>query len=203
MWALAYLPGLLWFRPKNCYINENAGKKIKGGALVIANHIGFFDPVYMMMSLYYRRQHFVATKELFSNPAKKFLFEKVFLCICVDRDSSGLSTVRAVVNALNEGEVVSMFPEGHINFENKNELNVFKSGAVLMALKSGCPIIPMYIQKRRNIFKRQVTVYGEPIKVSLSDTSMPAMAYIDSVTKTVHEKESELEEYYKRITEKR
>ncbi len=203
LWGLAYLPGWLWMRPKNYFVSEKAKQKIKGGALVVANHIGFYDPVYMMMSLYYRRQHFVATKELFSNKFKKFLFEKIFLCICVDRDSSGLSTVRSVINVLNEGEVVSLFPEGHINFENTEAPNAFKSGVVLMALKSGCPIVPMYIHKRKNIFKRQVTIYGEPITVSLAETTLPVMEYIDRVTKKLQEKEAELEEFYKKITQKR
>ncbi|MBR6323278.1 MAG: hypothetical protein IKR59_10435, partial [Lachnospiraceae bacterium] len=38
-------PGLLWFRPKVIY---PGGKKIRinGGALLIANHITSFDPVY-------------------------------------------------------------------------------------------------------------------------------------------------------------
>ena len=203
VWVLAYLLGLLWFRPKNYYISEEAKQKINGGALVIANHVGFYDPVYMMMSLNYRRQHFVATKELFSNRLKKFLFEKIFLCISVDREGSGLSTVRSVINVLSEGEVVSLFPEGHINIENKNGINAFKSGVVLMALKSGCPIIPMYIQKRKNIFKRQVTIYGNPIKVDPSNTDMPIVDYINTVSTTIREKEIELEEYYKKITNKR
>lgn len=203
LWGLAYLPGWLWLRPKNYFVSEKAKQKIKGGALVVANHIGFYDPVYMMMSLYYRRQHFVAAKELFSNRFKKFLFEKIFLCICVDRESSGLSMVRSVINVLNDGEVVSLFPEGHINVENVDAPNAFKSGVVLMALKSGCPIVPMYIQKRKNIFKRQVTIYGEPISVSLADTKLPVMEYIDQVTKNLHEKEVELEEFYKKVTQKR
>ena len=34
----AAIPGLIWFRPKRIYVNENAKKKIKGGALLISNH---------------------------------------------------------------------------------------------------------------------------------------------------------------------
>lgn len=203
VWALAYLPGLLWFRPKNYYISDKAKRKIKGSALVVANHVGFYDPVYMMMSLNYRRQHFVATKELFSTKFKKFVFEKIFLCICVDRDSSAVSTLRAVMNELKNGEVVSMFPEGHINFEDKDSLAAFKSGVALMALKSGAPIVPMYIQKRKNIFKRQITVYGEPVTVSLAETDLPAMEYLKKVTEHLRNKEIELEEFYKGKTRKR
>lgn len=202
-WALGYVPGLIWMRPKNYYVSEKAKQRIKGGALVVANHTGFFDPVYMMMSLYYRRQHFVATKEFFSNKFNKFLFEKIFLCICVDRESSALSTLRAVLSVLKEGEVVSIFPEGHISEQKDGTPDTFKSGVVLMALKSGCPIVPMYIQKRENIFKRQVAVYGEPIYVSLSDTQLPVVEYMAQVASQIRDKEVELEEMYKKITQKR
>ncbi len=203
IWVFAYLPGVLWLRPKNYYVNENAKQRIRGGALVVANHVGFYDPVYMMLSLNYRRQRFVAAKELFSNKFTKFLFEKLFLCICVDREGSGLSMVRSVINVLKDGEVVSIFPEGHINVQNDIASDTFKSGVVLMALKSGCPIVPMYIQKRKNIFKRQVTVYGEPIKVSLENTDLPAVEYIKQVTEDLQRKELELEDFYKKITQKR
>lgn len=202
-WALAYLPGLLWFRPKNYYISDKAKQKIKGGALIVANHVGFYDPVYMMMSLNYRRQHFVATKELFSTGFKKFIFEKIFLCIRIDRESTGASTLKSVINVLKQGEVVSMFPEGHINFDNTDTMAAFKSGVVLMALKGGCPIVPMYIRKRKNIFRRQVTVYGEPVTVSLSETKLPVMEYINKVAADLREKEIELEEFYKNKTKKK
>ena len=69
----------------------------------------------------------------------------------------------------------------------------FKSGVVLMALKGGCPIVPMYIRKRKNIFRRQVTVYGEPVTVSLSETKLPVMEYINKVAADLREKEIELE----------
>ncbi len=52
-------PGLLWFRPKIIYENENAKKKIRGGALLISNHIGLFDPMYLMMAIWYRRHRFI------------------------------------------------------------------------------------------------------------------------------------------------
>lgn len=197
VWGVGSFFGYIWFRPKNRYISETAKRKIKGGALLVSNHTGFFDPVYLMMSLNYRRHHFVATKEFFNNKFKKFLFEKVFLCIMIDRENVGMETIRAITKSLKNGELVSMFPEGKIS-ENAS-LSTFKSGAVFMALKSGCPIIPVYIRKRKNIFRRQVTVFGEPIYVSLKNTDLPAMEYVEKTTETLRKKELELENYYNKI----
>lgn len=197
VWGVGSFFGYIWFRPKNHYISETAKQKIKGGALLVANHTGIYDPVYVMMAVTYRRHHFVVTKELFNTKFKKFLFEKIFLCIMIDRDNVGMSTIRKISNVLKEGELVSMFPEGKINEDTS--LAAFKSGAVFMALKSGCPIIPMYTHKRKNIFCRHVTVFGEPISVSLKDTSLSPMEYVEKMTETLRDKELELENYYNKI----
>lgn len=202
IWGVAWFLGLFWFRPKNYYINDNAKKKIKGGAILIANHIGFYDPVYMMMTVYYRRHHFIATKELFDGKFKKFLFEKIFLCICIDRDNVGSKTMHTIVDVLKEGELVSMFPEGQIKTDESEKVSSFKSGMVLMALKSGAPIIPMYIQKRKNIFKRLKVVIGEPVHVSVEGMNGSIMEYLDSVAVHLRDKELELEKYYENHIER-
>lgn len=158
-------PGLLWFRPKKLYISQKAKDyKLKGGNLLISNHVTLFDPMYMMLSIWKRRHHFVATKELFAGKFKNFLFKKGFLCIEIDRDNFSLKTFKEIINHLKSGEVVSMFPEGHVNV-NKNGINEFKSGMTLMALKSGCPIVPIYIKRRKHFYSRLVVGVGEPIEI--------------------------------------
>lgn len=198
-WAIAAPLGYLWFRPKTYYISQTAKKKIKGGALLVSNHVGFYDPVYLMFAVGYRRHHFITTKELFSTKFKKFLFEKVFLCICLDREGMGMSAVRAAVEEMKRGGLVSMFPEGHINFDGTDEMKTFKAGAALMALKSGCPIVPVYIHKRKNVLHRQITVVGEPIFVSLRETEKPVLQYLDDITCLLREKETELKSRYQAI----
>ena len=77
---LTAAPGLLLFRPKILYISEKAkaNKKMKGGNLIISNHITMVDPMYLMLGLWRRRHHFVATKELFAGKFKHWLFTKGF-----------------------------------------------------------------------------------------------------------------------------
>ena len=42
------IPTLLLLRPKKTFASEKAKEKIRGGALIIANHTEFIDPVYLM-----------------------------------------------------------------------------------------------------------------------------------------------------------
>ena len=157
-------PGILLFRPKILYISEKAkaNKKMKGGNLIISNHITMVDPMYLMLGLWRRRHHFVATKELFAGKFKHWLFTKGFKCICIDRDNFSFASFKEITDNLKVGNIVSIFPEGSVNLTGE-EVRVFKNGAVMMALRSGAPIIPVYIQKREHWYSRLVIAMGEPV----------------------------------------
>ena len=196
------IPGLIWFRPKKIYISERAKKKHKGGVLFISNHNTLFDPMYIMLGIWYRRHHFVATKELFSNKFNKFLFTYPFICIPIDRENFSFLTFKEIVNHLQNGEAVTMFPEGKVNEEDSG-INKFKSGMIMMALKGGVPIVPLYIKRRKNIFSRLVIGVGEAVDVNKihgkNDNSKPTLKDIDFLSEYLYEQEKRLEE----IVEKR
>lgn len=202
VWGFASIWGYVWFRPKRYYVSDKAKPRIKGGALLISNHVGFHDPVYIMMCLNYRRHHFIAAKEMFPKGFKKFLFERVFFCIGVDRENVSPSFMREVIGRLKDGQLVSMFPEGHINQQSEGVAE-FKNGAVFMALKAGVPIVPVYIHKRKNIFERLKMVVGEPIELSLADSGMTSSEYLAAMSEELRQKELELAEYYRQNIENR
>ena len=189
--ATAAIPGLLWFRQKCIYVNENAKKRIKGGALLVSNHSSNIDPIILMFGIYYRRHHFIATKELFDNKLKRFLFEN-FHCIEIDRDNFGISVFRDIIDLLKRDKLVVMFPEGHIT--NNNEVLKFKSGVVLMALNARKPILPVYIKVRKNPWHRQYIIIGEPIDPSEMLPKIPSLSDMDKVAELLQEKENELKE---------
>lgn len=191
----ASVPGLLWFRPKVRYINENAKKKIKGGALLISNHTTLFDPVYVMYTVWYRRHHFICLKEL--TEAKMGWLLKLFLCIPIDRENFSMRSFREITDHLSAGHLVSMFPEGHISTEANNSMGSFKSGMVLMAAKSKTPIIPMYVQHRKHFWNRLCAVVGEPVDIAGTYGSFPSFAQIEQITQTLYEKETELQNFMK------
>lgn len=179
------IPGILVFRPKIKYENQAARKVIRGGAILIGNHAGFIDPLYMMLSVWYRRHHFVCAKEFFD--AKAGIFLKGFQCIGVSRTNFDMNSFKEIVARLNEGCIVSLFPEGHINEEEG--LGAFKSGMVMMALKSDVPIIPMYYRKPRiPVINRLRVAIGEPIDIKKMYGPHPTMSEINSITDILYEK---------------
>ena len=188
-------PGVLWFRPKRLYASEEAKKKIQGGALMICNHMGRFDPMYLMMGVWYRRHHFIAAKELFRTDFTRKLFTKGFRCIEIDRENFGISTFKTIIEHLHDGELVSMFPEGRLNTAESGELQAFKSGMILMAFKGGVPIIPVYLKKREHFYSRLVLAIGEPIELkNFTAGEKATLAEIAQATQYLHDQELLLEQ---------
>ncbi len=181
-------PCLIAFRPKYIYESGQAKKKISGGAILIANHTGFFDPIYVMLAVWYRRHRFVCIQELFEG--KRGFFFRHFLCIPIDRENFGLDKLNEITGHLDNGCLVSMFPEGRIN--EQQGIASFKSGMILMSLRSGKPVVPIYIRKRSHWYERLHIVIGEPFDVKRMYGDRPTLAQIESAAKALHDKEYEL-----------
>lgn len=184
------LPGLLWFRPKLVYETPVAKKRIRGGALIISNHLGFYDPVYLQYAIWYRRHHFVCLQKFFDGPLW-FMF-KAFLCIPIDKENVSIRTFKDIVAHLKCDELVSLFPEGQVE-SGDGQMSPFKSGMILMAIQSGKPIVPVFIHKRPNVFRRLRMVIGEPIDpAALCGGARPTMQDINKAAQKLQEKEAAL-----------
>ncbi len=157
-------PLLLFFRPKKNYVSKDAKTGFKGGFILMANHNSMKDPFYLIACLLRRRHHFVTTNEVCSTKWKRFLFKTCFLCIEINREQFSMSSFKEITKHLEMGDMVSMFPEGHINIE-QDELNHFKGGIVMMAYKANSPIRPVFLEKRKHWYSRLRLYIGKEFSV--------------------------------------
>ena len=187
-------PGaLLWLRPKRIYSNENAKRRVRGGALLISNHLGFLDPLFVMCGVWYRRHRFVCGQDLLEKNKVGTFFLRCFQCLPIDKHNPSLASIKEITEHLKKGELVSMFPEGYIS-TNDNKTASFKSGMILMAMRAGVPIIPVYLKPRKNVvFSRLVMVIGERVSVTEMYGSRPTFAQINEATALLQQREKELE----------
>lgn len=189
--ALAALPWLLILRPKWKFENQAAKKKIRGGAILSFNHTGMLDPARDQFSVWYRRMHFVAAEALYRTKVSRWLFTYAFRCIEVNRENFNLGTFREITDHLTAGNIVSIYPEGHVNV-GEAEINVFKSGIVMMAIRSGAPIVPIYSKSPEKWYRRTVYCIGEPICVREKLGGLPSIDKIQEFSEFLREKEAEL-----------
>lgn len=191
------IPTLLWMRPKILY--PFGRPRMRGAMLVSANHRSFLDPVIVHCTFKGRRLHCLATKELYNTKIKERFFNLMH-CIKTDKENFSLSAFHDVIERLQEGKVVVIFPEGQVNLGKEERpdggLSPFKSGAALMAHKSGAPILPIYIVKREKWYQRQTVVVGKPIDVCAILGKMPSLEALTQVSEELRNMELELFVYY-------
>ncbi len=189
------LPGLIWLRPKIRYTSKAAKKRIRGGALLVSNHTSFVDPALVMFAVWYRRQKFVCHQAFMETKAGPF-FRAAGCCIPIDADNFNIGSFREITESLRDGNVVTMFPEGHVN-QDDGKVKEFKTGTALISMQSKCPVVPVYIKPRLHWYSRLKVVIDEPVADMCGDR--PAFSQINEITKHLQQREEFLEEYAEKI----
>lgn len=145
-----------------------------GPAILCPNHISFLDSVFTMIHAG-RQISFVGKAEYMDSWKTKHLFPALGM-IPIDRSGGSKSegALMAAETVLRRGELFGIFPEGTRSRDGM--LYKGHTGAARLALKVGCPIIPVGIIGTREIqppdtvmpkFGRDCTIkLGKPIDVS-------------------------------------
>jgi len=123
-----------------------------GPAIVAANHISGLDPL-LLIAASRRPLRFIIASEQYHRFGFTWLFRAVG-CIPVDRKGRPERAFRAALKALEEGEVVALFPHGTIHLDSDPPRRL-KPGAVRLAQLADCPITPVRIEgvrAQRRIF---------------------------------------------------
>ncbi|MBO7662084.1 MAG: 1-acyl-sn-glycerol-3-phosphate acyltransferase [Clostridia bacterium] len=128
--------------------------------ILIANHQHALDPVVMALGVRGRQVVFLAKKQLGSNRAAAWALKRVH-CIFVDRHNMDMEAMRACVRAIRERRILVIFPEGTRHHEGQMEQ--IESGTALLTMRSGVPLIPMYIERKLSLFRRNHVYVGDPI----------------------------------------
>jgi 1-acyl-sn-glycerol-3-phosphate acyltransferase len=140
--------------------------------VVAANHASFYD-ILVLLAVLPMSVRFLAKRNLFRLPFLGWSMAAAGF-IPVDREarSRSFATVDAALARLQGGRSLVVFPEE--TRTRTGDLLPFKSGAALLALKSGLPLLPLGIAgtlriQRRGGFtitpSRVVLAVGEPISV--------------------------------------
>ena len=128
--------------------------------ILIANHNSMLDPFILACRIRRHDVIFLGKKELVKSRFGKFLFGKLHM-ISVDRGHSDMEAMRACMRTLREGGILGIFPEGTRHCEGVME--EIQSGVSLIALRSGVPLIPIYIKGRVALFHFTRVWVGDPI----------------------------------------
>ncbi len=118
----------------------------KGAALVICNHVSFADPV-IVGSVCPRPMRFVMHHRIYDLPVANFIFRTAkAIPIASAKENEQLleQAYDEIANALNNGELVCIFPEGGLTPDGS--LQPFKGGVDKILERTPVPVIPMALQ---------------------------------------------------------
>jgi len=146
----------------------------QGAFILASNHISNLDPVVLGICSV-RRLNFMAKIELFKGALGFFL--KKLGAFPVKRGESDFGAMREALRRLKEDKVVLIFVEGTRRIGNAP--SKAQAGVGFLALRSGVPIVPVYVQGTDKVmapgtkfFKRGpvTAAFGEPFYVKDAPT---------------------------------
>jgi 1-acyl-sn-glycerol-3-phosphate acyltransferase len=112
-----------------------------GPVIVVSNHLHNADPILTEVA-FPRSVHYMAKKEVFGVPVVRSIVRWVG-AFPVDRGKADRSAIRRANTALQQGIPVGLFPEG--TRSPNRALQRAHSGAGLLALSSGAPVLPLIV----------------------------------------------------------
>jgi 1-acyl-sn-glycerol-3-phosphate acyltransferase len=154
------------------------GHRPTGAAIVVANHDSLAD-VFVLGAAFDRPLRFLAKQELWSNRVVGGLMDALG-GIPVARARGDVGAVAAAARALDQGDVVAIFPQGTTLGPPDRP---WQRGAARLALTTGVPLVPVAIVGAGRGLRpgtwlprptRVRVVVGAPIVVQVTSPTIPA-----------------------------
>lgn len=150
-------PFFCLFRPVRAIGREN----IPDGPVVICpNHSTIGDPFYVTFGFGYRYvMRAIAKIQIMRLPFIGWILGKggVF---GVDRDTNDLKAVKTGLKCLKDGNKLLLFPEGTRVREGMTVEP--KTGAALFATRTESMLLPVYIPRKKKLFRFNTIIIGKP-----------------------------------------
>ena len=155
-------------------------EKIKGGAIVAANHTSFIDPFVVGITFWYRRMYFLVAEIVMNKKLRAMLLKGVG-AIKIDRNGTDIEAIEKSVAKLKKGYLLTVFPQGGIS--RNDDIVSIKAGTVLLAIKAGVPIVPMHILPRKRWYNTRTVIIGKTINPKdYFQRKFPSTADINNVS---------------------
>jgi 1-acyl-sn-glycerol-3-phosphate acyltransferase len=168
-------PFQLWF---NWRLEGLERVPAEGPVIIAGNHLSYLDPfahgVFVVKAG--RRPRFLAKQELFDAPFVGTVLRGAHQ-ISVQRGTGDRSPIDDAARAVEQGEVVVIYPEGTTTTTNEDfSPGRGKTGAVRLSIATGIPILPVATWGGQFVWRksgRQSLEFGRPIWVAAGEPFDP------------------------------
>jgi 1-acyl-sn-glycerol-3-phosphate acyltransferase len=120
----------------------------------------------------------------------QFIVAAIWHAFGIERVKSPISSIRTMLDLLERGWSIVIYPEG--TRSRSGTIARFKPGLALIAKKSGCSVIPVYIQggigvlPEATYLPRPGTIhvsYGEPLHFNQDESSTEFMERVETAVR--------------------
>lgn len=172
----------------------------QGPLLILANHQSFLDPILVGLAVR-RHLNYLARRTLYAHPAFAW-FIRTLNAVAVDQEGFARDGLLTVIDLLNEGKGVTIFPEGERTLHGS--MNPLRPGVHLIMRRAPCQILPVGIAGAYHAWPRsrsypipaplflpptRATIavsVGKPICSSIYD-NQPRQAVLDDLWRHMHD----------------
>lgn len=144
------------------------GLQDEGGALILANHQSFLDPLVVGLPLQ-RPISFLARHSLFRVPVIGWVLTNTHV-MSINQQAPGANSIRDTIQRLHDGWLVGIFPEG--SRSQTGAIGEMKPGFAAVVRRAKHPVYPVGISGAYHALplgawflkpRRVCVVFGEPI----------------------------------------
>ena len=136
---------LVWLASRTVYRVRIAGLEHLpevGGALLVANHVSWLDGVLLLLSSS-RPIRMIVWSGNFQSRWMRWLADLWGVILISQRPKEIVAALRTARDALNNGELVCIFPEGEIT--RSGQLLGFRPGLLRILDGTSAPVLPVYL----------------------------------------------------------
>jgi acyl-[acyl-carrier-protein]-phospholipid O-acyltransferase/long-chain-fatty-acid--[acyl-carrier-protein] ligase len=150
LYVVWLLPGatarcLVWLLSHTIYRVRVEGRENipeHGGALLVSNHVSYIDGVLLIL-FSYRPIRMVAFAEYIQRWWLRRLAKDMGTIPIEPGRRSVVKSIRTARQAVRDGDLVCIFPEGHVT--RTGEMGEFRPGFLSILKGTGAPVIPVYL----------------------------------------------------------
>ena len=148
----------------------------EGAAVVCANHSHNIDPFLVAVAFGIQNHvHVMSKVELFRIPVVSQILQKLGM-ISVNRGAPDTNSLKSTLGYLKCCEKVVIFPEG--TRVRRDDAIEAKAGAVKIADRTETPIVPVFIPRKKPVFRKLTVVIGEPYRFEEQEKKRSADDYV-------------------------
>ena len=184
------------FRTKLYYEDRTVqGRRIPKGTIVVSNHGSIYDYASFLFATVPRFSRTMVAEVLYGKNKALDTILSLIGAIKVDREGHSTNALGQAIDELKRGHTLYINPEGRLPKEGETDINPFNPGFVLMAMRTGAKVIPVYTNSECFSKKRVRMMVGKPIDLkTLYNDKLGMRENLDEISRKIRDKVKELGE---------